>query len=136
MPAPTPAYRTVGALWTLCPKKCTGSLSICVSNSRTLFGTQVLIQRLAANAELPCQLCFVSTWCDPLLQGGNLCGRQRLFAPSVDAALPGQCDARALPLTQQRALELRKGPHDRQHEVRHRRVLTGECQVFLHKRDA
>ena len=39
-------------------------------------------------------------------------------------------------LTAQGPFELGEGPHDRQHQVRHRGVLAGEGQVFLDELDA
>ena len=42
----------------------------------------------------------------------------------------------SLPLANQGALKLGKGPHDRQHQVGHRRVLAGEHQAFLQELDA
>ncbi len=42
----------------------------------------------------------------------------------------------ALLLTDQRTLELGEGPHHRQHQVGHRRVLAGEYQPLLQELDA
>ena len=65
------------------------------------------------------------------------CFSESVFlAAPVGPALLGQGDALALPFPEQGPLELGEGPHDRQHQVRHRRVLAGEGQVLLDELDA
>ena len=58
-------------------------------------------------------------------------GRERLFAAPVSTTLLGERDALALPFVYQGSLELGEGSHDGQHQVRHRRILAREGQVFL-----
>ncbi len=64
------------------------------------------------------------------------CSSDRLFAAPVRATLLGQGDALTLPLADQGALELSEGPHHRQHQVGHRRVLASEHQALLQELDA
>ena len=72
----------------------------------------------------------------PLPQRDGLIVGESFLAAPVSTALLGQGDALALPLADQGALELGKGPHDRQHEVGHGRVLAGEHQPLLQELDA
>jgi len=57
-------------------------------------------------------------------------------AAAIDAAALGQRDPLALALAQERPLELGEGPHHREHERGHRRILAGEGEVFLDEFDA
>lgn len=61
--------------------------------------------------------------------------RKRLLAAAVGAALPGQEDAFALPLADERSLELGEGAHDGEHECGHGRVLAGEGEALLDELD-
>jgi len=54
-----------------------------------------------------------------------------LARPPVRAALPGKRNALALPLPDQRPLELRERAHHRHQQRRHRGVLAGERQLLL-----
>jgi len=74
--------------------------------------------------------------CGPLPQFGDLFGRQCFLTAPVGSALLGERDAFALPLADQGALEFGERPHDRQHQVRHRRILAGEGQTLLDELDA
>lgn len=58
---------------------------------------------------------------------------ERLLPAPVDPLPLRQGDPFQLPLPDQRPLKLRKGPHHREHEGGHRRVLAGEDQPFLHE---
>ncbi len=60
----------------------------------------------------------------------------RDFLRPIGSALLGERDPFALPLADERPLELGERAHHRQHEVRHRRVLTGEGQALLDEFDA
>jgi len=71
-----------------------------------------------------------------VVQLDNLIVHQRLLAATVCAALLGERDPLSLPFADQRSLEFGKCPHDRQHQVRHRRILAGKAQAFLDELDA
>src|SRR5665213_4161770 len=92
---------------------------------------QILIQRLAADAELARKLRFLLTALSSSLKLNHLIGRQRRFAPAISTALLGERDALALPLADERALELGEGAHDREQEVRHWRILTRKGEALL-----
>ena len=53
-----------------------------------------------------------------------------------DACLLGKGDPLELTFADQSPLEFGEGPHNRQHQVRQRRVLAGEGQIFLNELDA
>ena len=97
---------------------------------------QVLIQGLAADSELARKRCLLFAGTGAAAQLGSLVARQRLLAATIYAPLLGQRDPLPLPLADQRPFELSERPHDRQQEVRHRRILAGEAQAFLHEFDA
>src|ERR1017187_8307484 len=68
----------------------------------------------------------------------NLCDLhfcQRWFPPLVDTFPLRQLDPFSLPLTDQRPFELSHGSQEGQEEVRHRRVLAGEGQIFFDELD-
>src|SRR5471030_3372872 len=76
-------------------------------------------------------------FCSPAAaQFDNLVVPQRFLAAPVGAALLGQSDPFALSLADQGPLELRKCSHDRQQQVRHRRVLASKAQAFLDEFDS
>ena len=58
------------------------------------------------------------------------------MSPSVDASPLGKLDAFKLALTDESPLELCEGPHHRQQQLRHRRIVAGERQVLVIKVDA
>ena len=62
-------------------------------------------------------------------------GGEGLFAALVDTPLLGQGDAFALTLMDQGPLEFGKGPHHREQETGHGRVLAGEGELFFDERD-
>ncbi len=97
---------------------------------------EVLVESFAADVELAGELRLGLTCRRPLPQGNSLLVGQGLLAAPVRAALLGQGDTLALPLTDQSALELSEGPHYRQHQVGHRRVLAGEYQPLLQELDS
>lgn len=70
--------------------------------------SQVLIQSLAADAELAGQLRFLLAGTSWLQQLPRLLGRQCFLAATIGTALLGQRDAFALPLADQGPLKLTK----------------------------
>ena len=87
---------------------------------------EVLVERLAADAELAGQRRLFLAGCGAAAQLGRALRRERLGPAPVDAAPLGQLDALALPLANQRPLELGERAHHRKHQVGHGRVLIGE----------
>ncbi len=73
---------------------------------------------------------FVSPAPGPLTQLVHLIIGKGSFAAAVGAALLGQRDALALALTDQRSLKLGERTHHGQQQGGHRRVLTGEGELF------
>jgi hypothetical protein len=57
------------------------------------------------------------------------------FLPAVLPFPPCDRNSLTLALADQLSLELGERPHDTQQQIRHRRILTGEGQLFLHKDD-
>lgn len=97
---------------------------------------EVLVESFPADVELAGKLRLGLAGRRSLPQGSSLLIGQGFLAASVRASLLGQGYAFALPLTDQGALELGEGPHHRQHQVGHWRVLAGEYQPFLQELDA
>jgi hypothetical protein len=98
--------------------------------------SQVLVHRFPTHAELARNVGLALASGDAAPQVGDLIGGQGGFAAPIGAALLGEGDALALPLAQERSLELGERPHHREHEARHRGVLAGECQPLLDEFDA
>jgi hypothetical protein len=94
--------------------------------ARSLSLTWILIQRVTADDGLSCQFGFYLNCCRPSLKLRNRRRTKRLFAAGGDAALFGQGNALALPLTDQRPLELSKGAHHGAEQHGHRRVIAGK----------
>src|ERR1039458_3254826 len=87
----------------------------CRANSpRSLANRRILIQRLAADTELPGERCLLLACSDTLPEFFCPLRCQRWLAALVDARLFSDGDTFALTLLQQRPLELRKCAHDRE----------------------
>ena len=97
---------------------------------------QILVKRFAADAKLARQMRLRLTAGNAPAQLRGSFRQQRLLATAVSAALLGEGDPFALPLADQRPLELGERAHHRQHQIRHWRVFTGEGQVLLDEFDA
>ena len=67
------------------------------------------------------------------MQDADLRGGQARFAAAVDSSLFGQGDALTFALPEQRPLKLGERAHHRQQQLRHRRIVAGERQLFLEK---
>jgi len=97
--------------------------------------TQVLVNSLAADAELASQGRLCDAALGPLAQLAHLVLSERLFAAAVGAAPLGQGDALALPLLAELPLELGERTHDRQQQVGHCGALAGEGELFFDELD-
>ncbi len=97
---------------------------------------QVLVQRFSADAKFTGQLCLLLAGFDALQKFSRAVGRKRFFAAPVSSAQFGERNTFFLSLTDQRPLEFGERTHNRQHQVRHRRILTGEGQAFFDELDA
>ena len=71
------------------------------ASARSARGAQVLVDGLAADAELTGQCCLRGTVAGPLMQFGHLLLAEGLPAAAVRAALLGQLDPFALPFADQ-----------------------------------
>nr|AYU67961.1 hypothetical protein D0358_00092 [Escherichia coli] len=97
---------------------------------------EVMVEGFPADVELAGKLRLGLAGRRSLPQGSSLLIGQGFLAAPVRATLLGQGDALTLPLADQGALELSEGPHHRQHQVGHRRVLASEHQALLQELDA
>src|SRR4029453_4614942 len=78
---------------------------------RTLTPSQVLVECLPTNPNLPRDLRFTDASRHPLVQCSDCCLRERLLAPLVCPSLFRQRDPFPLSLMDQGPLELGKAPH-------------------------
>src|SRR5450759_5423173 len=100
------------------------------ASARSARGAQVLVDGLAADADLTGQCCLRGTRAGPLMQFGHLLLAEGPSTAAVCAVLLGQLDPFALPFADQGTFELRERTHHRQPQRRHRGVVTGEGQLF------
>lgn len=92
---------------------------------------QVLVHRFPADAVVTGENDFRYATAGALDQFGRSFRCQGLFPSLAGAALLGQGDAFTLAFPDQGPLEFSESPHDREHEVGHRGVLTGEDELFF-----
>lgn len=97
---------------------------------------QVRVERLAADAHVAGNLALLLAASNAAGQLGNLVRAEGTLPATVGAALLRERDALTLALAQQGTLEFGERSHDRQHEVGHWRIVTGELQALFDELDA